>query len=52
MDRTEYLNSVAEDYSVPKRVVFQLADVLGPNEDHDGLISAIEDWIEMNGGNQ
>lgn len=50
MNRTEYLNSVAEEYGVPKHVVFSLANILGPNEDYDGLISGIEDWLDMNGG--
>lgn len=42
-DREEYLNSLAEEYGVSKMVVFSLADMLGPNEDFDGLINALED---------
>lgn len=48
MSRKEYLKELAEDYGVPLSVVYAAASVLGPSEDHDGLISAIEDWIEIN----
>lgn len=42
-NREDYLNKLAEDYGVSKMVVFSLADMLGPNEDFDGLINALED---------
>lgn len=41
-NRTEYLKSLAEDYGVGA-VVGVLAETLGPSEDFDGLISALED---------
>jgi hypothetical protein len=40
-DRREYLNSLAEDY--PRDAVFMLASMLGPSEDFDGLVTALED---------
>jgi len=42
-DRNEYLDSLAEEYTVSKMVVYSLADMLGPSEDFDGLINALED---------
>lgn len=42
-DRDDYLNSLAEDYGLPEDVVRALADVLGPDEDFDGLVSNLED---------
>ena len=42
-DRYEYLDSLAEEYGVSKMVVYSLADLLGPSEDFDGLINALED---------
>lgn len=50
-ERIEYLREVADEYGVPEEVVFALADALGPNEDHDGLIAELEDaayfgWLE------
>ena len=41
--RSDYLLSLADEYGVPTSVVFALADVLGPNEDFDGLVIALED---------
>ena len=41
--RTDYLLSLADEYDVPQEVVMALADVLGPNEDFDGLITSLED---------
>lgn len=43
-DREHYLSSLAEDYGVPEHLVFALADLLGPSEDFDGLITSLEDY--------
>jgi hypothetical protein len=43
--RTDYLKSLSEEYGVPLDVVHSLAGLLGPNEDFDGLISALEDVV-------
>lgn len=40
-DREAYLNDLAQDY--PKDAVFMLADLLGPSEDFDGLVTMLED---------
>ena len=37
--REDYLNSLSEDYGVPIDAVYALAEVLGPDEDFDGLVS-------------
>lgn len=42
--REDYLSSLAEDYGVELDTVKALADLLGPNEDFDGLASAAL-WI-------
>ena len=42
-NRNEYLDSLAEEYTVSKMIVYSLADMLGPSEDFDGLINALED---------
>lgn len=39
--RRAYLESLCDEY--PRAAVFTLASVLGPNEDYDGLITALED---------
>jgi len=42
-DREDYLSCMAEDYGVDIETVKSLADLLGPGEDFDGLIVALED---------
>lgn len=46
-NRTDYLRCMSEDYCVPFDTVCVLADMLGPNEDFDGLVTALEDYDEM-----
>lgn len=41
--RDEYLEYLAEEFCVDIETVNALADMLGPNEDFDGLINAIEE---------
>jgi hypothetical protein len=45
-NRDEYLRAVALEHGVPLQAVLLAADILGPNEDFDGLISAMEDYAE------
>ena len=43
-DREDYLSCLAEDYGLPlEEVVRPLAELLGPSEDFDGLVSSLED---------
>ena len=44
-DRDDYLNSLSEDYGIPDDAVRVLAEVLGPDEDFDGLVSNREDAL-------
>lgn len=46
-DRDEYLHSLAEDFDVPFVTVKYLADMLGPNEDFDGLVTELEDYADQ-----
>lgn len=41
--RDDYLTSLAEDNGVPVEDVFALADLLGEEEDFDGLVTSIQD---------
>lgn len=43
-NRQEYLEMLADEYSVDIEVVEALADILGPNEDFDGLPMLLEDY--------
>lgn len=42
-NRIQYLEGLAEEYTVNIEDVFALSSLLGGNEDFDGLISALED---------
>ncbi len=42
-NRRDYLESLADDYGLDPDSVFMAADLLGPNEDFDGLISTLDD---------
>lgn len=42
--RKEYLQDLAEEHGVELDVVLMLADLLGPSEDFDGLVSEVEDY--------
>ena len=42
-DRDDYLTCLSEDYGISIEDVYSLADMLGENEDFDGLVSALED---------
>lgn len=42
-DRIEYLKDLADNFGVDTATVFAIADMLGESEDHDGLISTLED---------
>lgn len=46
-NRAHYLASLADEFGVPVRTVHALASILGPNEDFDGLVTGIEDAIDM-----
>ena len=45
--RDEYLSNLAEDYGISKFEVCSIAEILGENEDFDGLISTLEDYSMM-----
>ena len=46
-DRDNYLTCLSEDYGISIEDVYSLAEMLGENEDFDGLVSALEDIETM-----
>jgi hypothetical protein len=42
--RRKYLLSLSESYGVHPDIVFALADLLGEEEDYDGLVVELEDY--------
>ena len=45
-NRRAYLLSLADDTGVDLKTVLALADLLGPSEDFDGLVTSLEDYAE------
>lgn len=45
--RLDYLKSLASDYGVSLKVVMQFSDALGMEEDFDALVTAVEDYSDM-----
>jgi hypothetical protein len=46
-DRDDYLTSLADDRGIDSMAVRMIADMLGPSEDFDGLVSELEDFEYM-----
>jgi len=42
--RRDYLDTLAEDYDIDRDTVYMMADLLGPTEDFDGLVTSLEDF--------
>ena len=42
--RQDYLKSLAEDYGIDFGTVKMMADLLGPSEDFDGLVTSLQDY--------
>jgi len=43
--REDYLRELAKENGADPAVVFAIADILGPGEDFDALVSSVEDWF-------
>ncbi len=43
-DRFGYLENLAADHGVTFETILTLSDVLGPDEDFDGLVTTLEDF--------
>jgi len=46
-DREAYLEALSIDYGVPIDVVDMMADLMGPEEDFDGLVSMLCDYEDF-----
>ena len=44
-DRADYLESLKDEY--PAKAVELLSDILGPNEDFDGLVTDLQDFDQL-----
>lgn len=41
--RAAYLKQLADDFGLPLETVLTMAELLGPDEDHDALITMLDD---------
>lgn len=48
-NRKHYLKCLSEDYGVDLYIVYTLADILGKQEDFDGLVAELNDLEYMQG---
>ncbi len=46
-ERFKYLNDLAENYGIPFDEVYIIAETLGECEDHDGLLTFLDDYELM-----
>jgi len=44
--RRDYLDSLADEMGVDRTTVYAMAQMLGPSEDFDGLVTSLEDYAE------
>jgi len=43
-NRLDYLTMLSEEYNIPMEVIISISDVLGPDEDFDGLVSSLQEY--------
>ena len=44
--RRAYLDDLADDLGIDRATVYTMAQLLGPSEDFDGLVTMLEDHAE------
>jgi hypothetical protein len=44
--RRDYLDTLADETGVERSTVYAMAQMLGPDEDFDGLVTSLEDYTE------
>ena len=42
--KDNYFETLSEEYDIDKSIIYALSDLLGSNEDFDGLICSIQDY--------
>ena len=46
-DRAEYLENLVIEHGISLREIMALADLLGPEEDFDGLVTTLQDGCDL-----
>jgi hypothetical protein len=50
-NRIDYFNSLSERFNIDINSIFALGDMLGIDEDFDGLVSSLDDYQYLTNGN-
>ena len=50
-NRIDYFNSLSERFNIDIESVYALSDMLGIDEDFDGLVSSLDDYQYLMNGN-
>ncbi len=45
-NRKDYLDSLADDFGIPREDVYVIASTLGEDEDFDGLVVELENYLD------
>lgn len=45
--RRDYLDTLADDLDIDRATVYTMAQLLGPSEDFDGLVTMLEDHADQ-----
>lgn len=48
LDRGDYLKQLSDQYNIPLESTLKLAEILGKEEDFDGLVEMVETWVRAN----
>jgi hypothetical protein len=46
-NRRDYLDTLADDLGIDRATVYTMAELLGPSEDFDGLVTMLEDHADQ-----
>ena len=46
-NRKQYLDGLAENFGIDTETVYMIASLLGPHEDFDGLLTALDDYSQQ-----
>ena len=50
-DRDDYFVNLSLQFNIDLSSVYALSEVMGANEDFDGLVSSLDDYQYLNSGN-
>jgi hypothetical protein len=46
-ERMQHMADLADEYGLDVGYIISLSEVLGPEEDHDGLVAMVQEFADM-----